>query len=158
MLILQYISCCFIYKNKFQLLAISFSYFLLVNKLYELNVFKLWNVFQTCPEDEALIMLEVFKCFHYGKFNSIMYIFSFSLVFKLCKPGLQIISFRAIFFFGSVNIGSYLVVRYFERRILTLGNSGLYILPLFGHGQCSIWRFKVLAFIKSASLTTIYFF
>ena len=40
-------------KIKFKLLlAIGyyFSYFLLVNKLYELNVFKFFNVFQTRPE------------------------------------------------------------------------------------------------------------
>ena len=36
--------------------------------------------------------------------------------------------------------------------------SGLYTIPEFGHGQCSIWGFLVLTFIKSASLTTIYFF
>ena len=32
--------------------------------------------------------------------------------------------------------------------------SGLYIVPNFGHAQCSIWWFLILTFIKTASLTT----
>ena len=54
---------------------------------------------------------------------TIMYVFSFSLVFKLCKSGLQ--TMHPIpdhpTFFGSADIGSYLVVAYFERWILILG-------------------------------------
>ena len=32
--------------------------------------------------------------------------------------------------------------------------SDLYIVPNFGHAQCSIWWFLILTFIKTASLTT----
>ena len=69
--------------------------------------------------------------------------------------------------YSFVNFKVYLVVAFFERSSLTLGQfsgvisdlykSGLYITPYFGHGQYSIWEFLVLAFLKTANLATIYF-
>ena len=104
---------------------------------------------------------------------TIFYIFSFWLFIKLYKSSVQILQIISdyLIFLGSVDIGGYLIVASFERWIIiTLANfsgvffwpvnyiSGLYIIPYFGHGQCSIWVFLVLTFIRSASLTTIYFF
>ena len=37
-----------------------FSHFLLLNKLYELNFFKLQNIFQTCRAAQALFIFEAF--------------------------------------------------------------------------------------------------
>ena len=37
-----------------------FSYFLLVSELYELNVFKLCNIFRTCLVPQALFMFKGF--------------------------------------------------------------------------------------------------
>ena len=101
---------------------------------------------------------------------TIFYIFSFCLVFKLYKSSLQVLQFifDHLMFLGSVDIGGCLIVALFEGWILThfsdvfltfkLYMSSLYIIPYFGHGQCSTWGFLVLTFIKSASLTTICFF
>ena len=51
-----------------------------------------------------------------------IYSFSFCLVFKVYRYSLQILQFISghLIFLGSVNIGSYLIVALFERKILTL--------------------------------------
>ena len=55
---------------------------------------------------------------------TVFYIFSFCLVFKLYKSSLQILQFISdhLIFLGSVDIGGYLIVALFERRILTLAH------------------------------------
>ena len=104
---------------------------------------------------------------------TIFYIFSFCLVFKLHSSSLQILRFFSghLVFLGSIVIGGYLIVALFGSWILTLAHFSdvffltcklymlnPYIIAYFGHGQSSIWGFLILTFIKSASLTTVYFF
>ena len=85
-----------------------FSYFLLVSKLHELNVFKLCNIFQTLTSSIIHIC---------GKFKSnSSSILAFFLVCKLYKSSLKVThliwdSFR---FLDRVDIGG-LVVAYFEK-------------------------------------------
>ena len=84
-----------------------------------------------------------------------MYVFSFFLIFKLCKSGLQMIYLISDchIFLGSVHIKSDLVVEYkvnfnswsfFRCFCFTckLVKSGLYMILYFGHGQCFIWAFS----------------
>ena len=120
------------------------------------------------------LCLMPFSVFIYGKFNSNYYVYFYLfLVFKCNKSGTQIIHLILdhLIFLGCVDIGGYLVMvifwkmkfnswSFFRCFFLTykLCVSGLYIMPYFGHGQCSTWWFLVLAFTKSASLTTIFFF
>ena len=120
------------------------------------------------------LCLEPSVIFIYGKFHSILYIFNFCLVFKLCKSSLQILHIISdhLIFFRSVNLAGYFrgaifwkvnfnSCSFFRYFFLTCQfyMTSLYVIPYFGHGQCSIWGFLVLAFIKGArSLTTIYFF
>ena len=105
----------------------------------------------------------------------IMYIFSFFLVFKLYKCSLQIIIHIIPDHFWAVLIleviGYYLVgsdmywkgsfnsCSFLRCFFLTCKSfmSGLYTIPYFGYGKCFIWESLVLAFINSASLSTIYF-
>ena len=98
------------------------------------------------------------------------YIFSFFLVFKLCKSSLQILFgpshiFGQCWYWWLFNSGIIWKVNFnscsfFRCFFLTckLYMSGRYIISYFGHGQCSIWGFLVLTFIKRAKLTTIYSF
>ena len=66
----------------------------------------------------------------------IKYVFSF-LVFKLCRSSLQVI-LEAFY------------------RSVKLCKLGLYITAYFGHGQCFIWEFLVLAFRETARLNTTF--
>lgn len=107
-----------------------------------------------------------------GSIPVIMYSFSF-FIRNLFNSGLQIINLISDHprFMDIVNIRNYLVVTYLESSISTSNcsfscfvlvfkfyNSGLYIITLFSHGKCFIWRFLVFTFIKNASVTTIYFY
>ena len=103
-------------------------------------------------------------------------VFILFLVFKLdklYKSSLQLIHIilNHLILLSSVDIGDYLVVACFGRWILSpaylldvffvtckLYMSCLYIILCLGNGKCFIWKFLVLAFIKSANLTTTYFF
>ena len=100
-------------------------------------------------------------------------IFSFCLVFKLYNSSLQNLQFilGCLLVLGSVHIGGYLIVASFERWILTLAHfpdvffwnvicicQACVSYQFFRHGQCSIWGFLVLTFIKSPRLATIYFY
>ena len=60
---------------------------------------------------------------------TVLYIFSFFLVFKLHKSSLQILHLilNHLIFLGSVKMGGYLVVTYFESLILTFA----YFLDIF---------------------------
>ena len=53
---------------------------------------------------------------------TVIYVFSFFVVFKMYKPGLQIthLILDNLIFLGSVDIGSYLLATRFEMWILTL--------------------------------------
>ena len=105
-----------------------------------------------------------------NSFLTILYIFHFCLV---CKLYISFPTNLFCFFLrgGRGGIGGYSVAAKFQRWILTLTHfsnvffpncklymSGLKITPCFKHGQCSIWGFLVFVFLKSASLTTTYFF
>ena len=91
---------------------------------------------------------------------TIIYVFSFLLGFNLYKFGLQIIHLISdhVTFLGSVGIGEFIVdfnsCSILRRIYLTckLYKSGLYIRSVYKSGLL------MLTFIKSASLTTFYFF
>ena len=70
--------------------------------------------------DWGLLLFSFMEC----SVLTIIYVFSFFLVFKLYRFGLQIVSFISdyLVFLDSVDIKGYLVVEYFERWILTLGH------------------------------------
>ena len=73
---------------------------------------------------------------------------------------LQILQFISdhLIFLGRTNIGRYLIDTLFKWWILTLAHlfryfffltckfhmPGLFIMPYFGHGKCSVWGFSVL--------------
>ena len=66
------------------IVKLFFSHFLLLSKLYELNFFKLQNIFQTCLS--IIYIWGLLTCFHLNKEGIILFIkcvFSFFLVFKL---------------------------------------------------------------------------
>ena len=121
-----------------------FSCFLLVNMSWMSYCFRYLNYakyFKHVQKIKHWLCLKPFIVLIYGKFNSIFYIFSFCLVFKLYKSSLQILQFISghLIFFGSVDIDGYLIVTLFERWILTLAHfscklymSGLSIIPYFG--------------------------
>ena len=123
----------------------------------------------------GLLVLSVLE----SSISAIMCIFSSFLVFKLNRSILQIIliisdqlfsdhylfwssvDIEVIFnsdIFWKVNFNSCSFFRCFFWPICKLSMSGLYIIPYFGYGLYFIWECLVLAFIKTASVTTIYFF
>ena len=72
--------------------------------------------------------------------------FSFFLVFKLYKSSLQIIDITAehLIYLGSINIGSYLVVAYFEKWVLTLAHfSNVFFWSVSCKCQTCVW-YKIL--------------
>ena len=108
---------------------------------------------------------------------TIFYIFSFCLVLKTSIVIVQVYSTNSTVHFVPSNIfGQCWCWRLFNRSLIWKVNfstcsffrcffltckfhiSDLCIILYFRHGKCSIWGFLVLAFIKSAILTTIYFF
>ena len=103
---------------------------------------------------------------------NIVYGFSFFLIHKFYKTGQQIMHFVLdhFIFLGSIDKGGYLVVSLWRVSFnswtlfrcffwpLNCAGQDLYIIPCFGHEECFIWRFLVLALLKSTNLTTIYFF
>ena len=139
---------------------------------YHLSYLNYAIYFRHVQKIKHSLCLRPFSVFIYGKFIS-----NYSLHFSLLSS-LQIIHLISdqpvLFFFwggGRGGIGGYSVAAKFQRWILTLTHfsnvffpncklyvSGLKITPCFKHGQCSIWGFLVFVFLKSASLTTTYFF
>ena len=88
------------------------SYFLLVNKLHELNIFKLQIIFQTCLELKHYLYLRSVNVFSFMESSilNIKHVFSSFLVFRLYRFGGQIIHLNSdhVRFLGSVDIGGFL--------------------------------------------------
>ena len=101
-----------------------FSYFSLVSKFYELNVFKLCNTFETCPAPQTFIFIGLLVLsFVEGSVLAFVSDFSFFLVWKLHKSGLKVIHliYKHFRILDSVDIGG-LVVAYFVRSISTFSH------------------------------------
>ena len=104
------------------------SYFLLVSMSWMPYYFENLNYakyFRHVQKIKHCLYLKPLSVFIYGKLSyNYFYIFSFCLVFKLYKSSLQILQFISgyLIFWGSVDIGGYLIVTLFERWILILAH------------------------------------
>ena len=126
------------------------TYFSYVQKLKNYFHLRIFNMFSF---KESLIV-------------PVKYFFRFLLVSKLCKSDLQVIHLNSdhLRFLDSVNIGGSLswhilknrfqLLVFFQMFFLfcKLYKLGLFMTIYFGHGQCFIWRFLVLAFKETARL------
>ena len=100
-----------------------FSYFLLVNKLYNLNVFKLRKTyFRHVQKFKRYLYLRPFNAFSYTKSSilNIKYIFSFSWSLDCTSlVCMQVIHLNSVHlrFLGSVDIGAFLYLQFLKDKI-----------------------------------------
>ena len=100
-----------------------FSYFLLVNKLYNLNVFKLQKTyFRHVQKFKRYLYLRPFNAFSYTKSSilNIKYIFSFSWSLDCTSlVCMQVIHLNSVHlrFLGSADIGAFLYLQFLKDKI-----------------------------------------